>query len=260
MTVKASRRVPWVSLVGFVTCVGACLAFLAVVLKGDCASCAASTSPYVPLAGAMVWSIAAWLLWVHRLAGFSAGTFAVASHAGLIGAEWSGACPLCLGLLGLEVTVWGMAAWRLRIWRPLQARRASLATVALVAVAAVSSGGLLMPKLLYADCPDALRRAEVPVQPPGASTLLMFMDPRCAKCAHLRDHVLPRYRDRLQWVELTRCSPQGQRLMRLHAVRAFPTLLVQRDGRVVLRVGGVDGIDRTLKGMSGPSSPTRELR
>jgi hypothetical protein len=63
------------------------------------------------------------------------------------------------------------------------------------------------------------------------------------------------YRGRVPWLELSRCSPAGRRLIRAWGIRSFPALLVQSGDRGPQRTEGVEPISELLRNLAAGAAP-----
>jgi hypothetical protein len=166
-------------------------------------------------------------------------------HAGLVVADWAGACGWCVGILSLELIAVVFVLWKLTPYGTLRHW-----TLGVAATAGGLFGGLAVPGMLYAGCPDAWR--EPPRIPEGSSLLVLFLEPGCSACEQLEARVLARYRGRLEWTPVSRCTAKGRALLRAHEITSFPTLVVKSSNdQAEVRITGLQAIERELRNRAG---------
>jgi hypothetical protein len=117
------------------------------------------------------------------------------------------------------------------------------------ALAGMLAGVLLLPMLVFADCPRSYREVDVPQDKNQSEAVLLFVDPQCPLCVKMKAEVLPAFSGSVKWFELSRCNPQGLSLMKDFKITEFPTLLLVRNHTVAQRATGIDEIRSALQAM-----------
>jgi hypothetical protein len=191
--------------------------------------------------------IVAWFAWTVPFAGALLATLLVVGHGSFAISNWSAACTGCIVLLLVEICSLAFCAWKSAFWRGDRTPSRRQVCILLSGVLGLVLGLLLLPTILYPDCPKTLRDASAPSADTRSNSIIIFVDPKCHFCAELNEHVLPAFRSDLEWFEVSRCNSQGLALMQEYDVTSFPTLLLLQNNQVIKRAGGIDDIRSTLK-------------
>lgn len=238
---------PLLPVLGFALCSVLCLLAMFVLLSGACGVCSMSASWHVALAGALAWLVAAWIAWIRPVGGTLLGGFAILGHVSLFLSDGSFVCGVCWIALIVEAGVWTCLCCALRAWKHVPRGWLGWAVVVLASLITVTLGGVVAPRVLYSSCPESWRHTVRLPDLQHQQRLLLFVDPGCGVCEELSRTVLPRYRQRVSWTELSRCSPLGKRLMRVHQIRAFPTLIIESNGTACRSASGIAQISSELE-------------
>lgn len=236
----------WGTVAGFAFCGIACFAPFLGRSSGVCGACTDAAIWQLSLAGLVTWCLAAWIAWIHVGWGIALGAFAVSGHAGVVFTEWSSACGICLGVLALEVLVWTGAVFWSAKRNPVDVRRMLLRSL-LGAAAGAVGGAAVLPTAIYAGCPESYRSAMGPRWEDTSENVVVLLKPDCPVCETLKTEVLPRFRSKIHWFELSKCDPTGRRLIRAHGVGSFPSILVMRGGQLILQAQGLDEVRGALR-------------